>query len=150
MAALTQSRYTAARLRYCRGFSGTATTEFHRTVQASGARGVLLVWRGVGILHRVCHFLPNITWETEMSTEALMEFVRELPNLYGKSTADNNDDIKRTKHGAGSILCIHFLLRFFLQQRNICVTKVQSYCNYVRKCSYSNRTECDRNDDDCN
>ena len=46
----------------------------------------------VGILHSVCHFIANVTGETEMSTEALMEFVRECPNLYDKSRADNNDD----------------------------------------------------------
>jgi len=43
MAALTQSRYTATRLRYRGGVSGNATAEFHRTVQASGAGGVLRV-----------------------------------------------------------------------------------------------------------
>lgn len=89
---------------------------------------------GVGILQRVCHFVPNITWETEVSTEAVMEFVRECPNLYGKSRADNSDDIKRTKYGTGWSLWIQFLPHFVPQPRNICVTSAQSYCNYVRKC----------------
>lgn len=99
---------------------------------------------GVSILHHICHFIPNITWETEMSTEALMAFVRECPNSYGKCRADSNGKIQRTKYGTGSRLWIQFLLRFFPQQKIICVAKVQSFCNYVRKCYCSKSTECDR------
>ena len=99
----------------------------------------------VGILPPVCHFIPSSTRQTIMSTEALMEIVRECPNLYGKSRADNNDDIKRTKYGTGSSL----LIRSSPQHKSICVTKVQSYCNYIRKFYCSTSAECDRNTKFC-
>jgi hypothetical protein len=145
-AALTQSRYTAARLRYCRGVSGTAKSQFHHTVQASGAGGVLRVCAGGR------HFAPRLSF----SFLILLERQKCLQKLWQNSSGNVLTcmaRIEQTKWRYKTDKIWSWIELMdpnpspFLPatKKNICVTKVQYYCNYVRKCYCCKGTECDRN-----
>jgi hypothetical protein len=68
-----------------------------------------------GIFRRSGQFVFNITWKKEMSTEAVVEFVKEFPGELITKT---------TKKKIWDEIDLMDILLFFLKQRSICITKV--------------------------